>query len=303
MQISDLVYIDATGYHYEDYPTFLSWLQGEYQGIYGADAYLGADSMDGQFLAILAQAFYDTAALGAFIYAAFSPATAQGVGLSMNVQINGIQRQIPSNSTVVLTIVGQAATVITNGIAIDTLNQQWILPSTVTIPLGGSINVTATAQFAGDVTAAASTVTGIFTPTLGWQTVNNTADATVGTAVEDDAELRIRQQVSTANPSLTVIDGTQGAVENVSGVSACVVYENFTDTTNSNGQPPHSICVVCNGGNFTDIATAIMLHKTPGTNPFAPAGRGKELKVSQIQTGCRSPFLFTIHQTLRPAKF
>lgn len=274
MTVADLVFIDETGYHYADFPTFLAYIQGFFQSIYGPDIYLGADSQDGQLTAVYAQSLFDTAALGAQLYSAFSPTTAMGVGLSMNVKINGLQRQIPTNSTAILTIVGVAGTQITNGIAVDSLNQQWALPSSVTIPGGGSINVTATAVVQGAVLAAASTITGIFTPTLGWQTVNNAAPATSGVAVETDAVLRARQAASVANPSVTVFDGTIGAVENVEGVVKTQGYENFTSATDGNGLPPHSICIVVEGGDITAVATQIMLHKTPGTDPFAPAGAG-----------------------------
>jgi uncharacterized phage protein gp47/JayE len=272
MDINDLVYIDATGYHYSDYPTFLQWLTEAYQGIYGADVYLGADSQDGQFLAILAKAFYDTAALGASVYNSFSPLTAQGTGLSRIVKINGISRHSPSYSTVTVTITGQADTVITNGIATDVLNQKWLLPTTVTIPFGGTIDVTATAEQIGFVTAEANTITNIFTPTRGWQTVNNSGAATPGDAVESDAELRIRQSQSTALPAQTVFDATLGAVANLTGVTKVQGYENFTDITDANGLDPHSICVVTVGGDGTEIAQAILDHKTPGTDPVGNAG-------------------------------
>lgn len=267
MQISDLVYIDSAGYHYADYPTFLSWIQGKYQDIYGADVYLGADSQDGQFLAVLAQAFFDTAAVGASTYNSFSPSTAQGVGLARNVKINGIKKRSATNSTVELTIVGVANTVLTNAIAIDTLQQKWSIPTT-TIPISGTVTVTATAMDAGAVAALPNTITGIFTPTQGWQTVNNASAATVGVAVEQDAELRTRQSQSTANPSLTVFEGTMGAVENVSGVTKAKGYENDTNTTDGNGLPPHSIAVVAQGGLDADIAAAIQVHKTPGTQTY-----------------------------------
>lgn len=269
MDVSDLVFIDATGYNCADYPTFLTWVQGQYQAVYGADVYLGADSMDGQWTAIFAQALYDTAQLGLMTYNSFSPATAVGVGLSRVVKINGIRREIPSNSTVVVTIVGVAGTVITNGIAVDTLNQQWLLPSSVTIPGGGSINVTATAQFAGAVQAAIATVTGIFTPTLGWQSVTNAASAVVGSPVEQDGQLRIRQTVSTSLPAQTVIAATVAALSNLNGVTAVEPYENVTDSTDPNGLTPHSVCFVIEGGNLTDITNVIGLYKTPGTNTFA----------------------------------
>jgi uncharacterized phage protein gp47/JayE len=267
MTITDLVYIDSTGYHFADYPTFLTWLQDQYKAIYGADVYLEPDSQDGQFLAVLAKAFYDTASLGGSDYNSFSPATAQGVGLSRVVKINGLQRRSPSFSTAILTLVGQAGTLIQNGIATDSLQQKWIIPLT-TIPGGGAIDVTAIAENAGAVDAAPGTITTIFTPTLGWQTVTNVLAATPGAPVETDAELRIRQAQSTANPSLTVLDGTQGAVGNLAGVTKVKAYENDTGTTDGDGIPAHNICVVVAGGDDTEIANAIAVHKTPGVGTF-----------------------------------
>lgn len=268
MQLSDLAYIDSTGYHFADYPTFLQYFQDQYKAIYGADVDLDSDTQDGQWIAVQAKAAYDTAALGASTYNSFSPSTAQGVGLSRVVKINGIRRRVASNSTADVLIVGQASTVITNGVIQDTLNQKWDLPATVTIPGGGSITVTATAQIIGALTADANTINKIFTPTLGWQTVNNVAAATPGAPVESDAELRVRQSISTADPSLTVLDGTIGGVANLTGVTKVRGYENDTNTTDANTIPPHSISLVVAGGDVMDIANEIALHKTPGTGTY-----------------------------------
>ncbi len=271
MTIADLVFIDSTGYHFASYPEFLSWLTGQYQSIYGADVYLEADSMDGQFLAILAQAFYDTAALGASVYNSFSPLTAQGAGLARVVKINGLKKRVPSFSTVTLTITGSATTVINNGIATDDLNQQWRLPAVVTIPGPGTIDVTATAAVVGFVTAGANTITNIFTPTRGWQTVNNSGAATPGDPVETDAQLRQRQSISTSLSAETVFDATLGAIANLPAVTKVQGYENDSDLTVS-GLPPHSICAVCVGGVDTAIAQAIVDKKTPGTDPVGSHG-------------------------------
>lgn len=268
MQITDLVWIDETGYHYADYPTFRQYFVEKYQAIYGADVYLEDDSQDGQWISVQAQAAYDTAAQGGSTYNSFSPVSAQGVGLARVVKINGIEKQVPSYSSVVLTIVGVVGTVITDGIARDTLQQKWLLPAIVTIPGAGFIDVTATAEEVGAVTADADTISTIFTPTNGWQTVNNDDAATPGAAVESDANLRARQAVSVANPSQTVFDGTVGAVANVTGVTKVKGYENDTDATDGNGIPSHSICVVVAGGDDEDIGEAILLHKTPGTGTF-----------------------------------
>ena len=268
MNLSDLAFIDSTGYNFPDYPTVLSWLTQKYKDTYGEDVYLEADSQDGSFLAILAQAIYDSLSIGASVYNSQSPLFAQGVGLSTRVKINGISRQVSTNSTADLTIVGTSGTVITNGIATDGLDQKWNLPASVTIPGGGSIVVTATAAISGAVSALAGTITKIFTPTLGWQTVTNAASATLGAPVETDAELRVRQKTSVANPSLTVFDGTKGAVANVAGVTASEGYENDTGSTDGDGIPAHSISIVAAGGDALAIADAIALHKSPGCGTY-----------------------------------
>ena len=268
MGIADLAYIDAAGYHFPDYPTVLAYYQGQYESIFGADTYLEADAKDKQDIAIRAQATYDALALGAAIYNSLSPATAQGTGLSNNVQINGINRQSASSSTVDLVIVGQAGTVITNGQAQDNLQQNWDLPATVTIPFSGTITVLATAGTPGAQASAANTITVINTPTLGWQTVNNPAAATVGAAAETDALLRIRQGVSTALPSQTVMDKIIGAVANVPGVTAYAGYQNPTNSTDVNGLPPYNIALVAEGGDPTAIAQAIALSKAPGVPTY-----------------------------------
>lgn len=274
--IASLIYIDATGFHYPDYPTILAWVQAQYQGIYGTDVYLGPDSQDGQWTAVLAQAIYDSAAAGSQGYASLSPATAAGVGLSRIVKINGLTRLVPSNSTVQLVIIGTAGTVLSGAIAVDGLQQQWAIPTT-TIPSGGTVTVTATAVVAGAINALPDTITGIFTPTQGWQSVNNPTAATVGAPTESDAALRIRQATSTSLPAQTVFDATLAGVANVAGVTASQGYENPTSIIGPStgyenvpsGMPAHSIAVVVQGGLENAIAAVIQAAKTPGTQTWA----------------------------------
>jgi uncharacterized phage protein gp47/JayE len=268
MAISDLIYVDQSGFHYPDYPTVLTYLQGEYRTIYGADTYLEADSQDGQWVAILALAMFDSMQVAAAVYNSFSPLTAQKDALSRNVKINGIRRRVATYSTVDVVIIGQAGTTIVDGQVEDTLGQKWNLPASVVVPVGGSITVTATAAAVGAISASANTVTKIATPTLGWQTVNNPLAATEGVAVESDAELRRRQAASTAIPSLSVLDGTNGAVSSVVGVTRFRGYENDSNSTDTNGIPAHNIAIVAEGGDSQAIGNAIATKKTPGTGTY-----------------------------------
>ncbi|WP_047236637.1 baseplate J/gp47 family protein [Chromobacterium subtsugae] len=245
----------------------LTGLQSIYQGIYGSDAYLGNDSQDGQFLAAIASVINDSNAACISVFNSFSPATAQGEGLSRMVKINGLRRLVPSNSTVDLQIVGVAGTPINNGIAGDGTNQ-WQLPATVIIPPAGTITVTATCATPGAVLAQPGAVNKIRTPTQGWQSVTNASAATPGNVVEPDVALRARQASSTALPSLTVLAGIIGAVSAVLGVTQVRAYENDTGTPDVNGIPGNKIALVVTGGDATAIANAIAAKKTPGGGTF-----------------------------------
>jgi len=260
--------IDDTGIHAPPFNDILTYLKDSYRAIYGQDVYLENDSQDGQLLGIFAAAVNDANAMAVAVYNAFSPSTAQGEGLSRVVKINGIKRAVASKSTVDLVIIGQTGTTITNGAAQDTGGNRWNLPASVTIPPGGSITVTAQAQDAGAIAAGAGTVTQIVTPTLGWQSVNNPSVAVAGAPIETDAALRQRQTVSTALPSLTVLEGIIGAVASLPGVSRHAAYENDTDVTDANGIPSHSISLVVQGGDASAIAGAIAAKKGAGAGTY-----------------------------------
>jgi uncharacterized phage protein gp47/JayE len=201
------------------------------------------------------------------VFNAYSPVSAQGAGLASVVKINGIKKGVPTNSTVPLTIVGQAGSAINNGIVGDNLGlgTQWALPASVTIPPGGSISVTGTCTTLGAVGAAASTLTVILTPTHGWQTVTNPSIATVGSPVEQDTTLRQRQAQSTSLAAITPLEAIYANVANVTGVGAVAIYENDTGVMDGNGLNPHSIALVVTGGDSTAVSTAIANTKSPGT--------------------------------------
>jgi uncharacterized phage protein gp47/JayE len=268
MAISDLFFLNENGVVFPDYPTVLEQLKQEYRTIYGEDTYLEADSQDGQWVAVMALAMFDTMQVAAAVYNSFSPMTAQSDALTRNVKINGIRRLSPSFSTVDLRIVGQAGSIITNGQAEDTIGNKWRLPASVTIPVAGEITVTATAVEIGAVSAAAGTITKIATPTVGWQSVTNNAAASEGDPVETDAELRRRQTESTMIPSQTVMEGIIGAVSSLPSVARYRGYENDSDETDADGITAHSISLVVEGGDATDIAEAIANKKPPGTGTY-----------------------------------
>ncbi len=259
--------VTAQGISAPDYQTILTTLTGYFQQIYGTDAYLDPDSKDGQMVALYALGIHDANNTAIAVYNGQSPATGIGNGLSSNVKINGIYRDPANNSTVDLLITGTIGLEIINGSARDANSIIWTLPASVVIGTDGTVLVTATCATAGAVAALAGTVTSINTPTRGWVSVTNPNAATVGTAAETDAALRIRQAQSVALASVTPFDALDGAIANISGVTRHKLYENDTGAVDANGLPPHSITAVIDGGDATEIATTIQLKKGQGVTP------------------------------------
>jgi uncharacterized phage protein gp47/JayE len=261
--------IDASGITAPPFEDILASLQAAYWQIYGSDVDLAPDTQDGQWIAVQAQAIFDMNMALINGYLSYSPASAQGVGLSSVVKINGIQRLSPSNSTAELLLIGQAGTTINNGVVTDTVvGANWNLPPHVVIPLSGDITVTGTAATAGAIAASPGTIINIATPVPGWQSVTNLQAATAGLPVESDATLRKRQAVSTALPAITPRESILAAVANVRGVGRIQVYDNDSDFYDVNLIPPHSIAVVVEGGDAQTIAETIAFKKNTGCGTY-----------------------------------
>ncbi|WP_312630945.1 baseplate J/gp47 family protein [Pantoea piersonii] len=260
--------VTASGISAPDYQTILSTITEYFQQIYGTDAYLEPDSKDGQMVALFALAVHDANNTAIQVYNSFSPSSGMTDALTRNVKINGIARKAATNSTVDITLTGTAGTTITNGSVKDANGIIWNLPATVTIDTSGAVTVTATCANSGAVAAVAGSITKINTPTRGWTAVSNANAATVGTAAETDAQLRIRQAQSVAIPSLTPFEAVDGAIANVTGVTRHKLYENDTGSVDSNGIPAHSIAAIVDGGDVTDIAQTIRGKKGQGVSTF-----------------------------------
>lgn len=269
MPISDPVFqVTAQGITAPSYAEILEYLQGQARQIFGSDINLSADTQDGQLIAIVAAAISDANAQAIAVYNSFNPNTAVGVALDSAVKTNGLKRREPTQSTVDLLLVGQAGAVITNGVAIDTFENRWLLPASVVIQTIGQTTVTAIAEEAGDIAAPAGSITTIGTPTLGWQSVTNPSAATIGVPVETDAELRARQARSTAIASVSLWEGIIGALLDLPGVTRVSGVKNDTDTPTPDGIPGHSIAMIVEGGDVQTIGETIFLKKGEGVGTF-----------------------------------
>lgn len=273
--------VDATGCHIPAFADIYAGVIADYQGIYGSDVVLTPDTQDGQYLGILAKAFYDYGTAFLAAVNAFSPTTAQGTGLSSIVKLNGITRKVASSSTVDITNVGQPGVTVTGPQVRDPAGNLWTMPD-FTFPFSGAIVVTATCAVLGANPAPAGTEWTIATPQYGWASVSNASDAALGAPVESDPQLRVRQSQSVALPSQTVLDGIVADLEALPGVAAVVPYENDTDVVDANGIPAHGTAFVVEGGDAAAIASVIALKKTQGSPTYGTATQTVLVGAAQV---------------------
>jgi uncharacterized phage protein gp47/JayE len=267
-------FIDATGLHLPNYDDISSYEQAQFLSVYGQNVAAGNDSADTQWIDIFSLMINDAFNTAQLAVNARSPATAVGADLDTVVKINGITRKSSTPSQVVLTCTGLPNTELDSAVAQDINGFLWDLPPVVILS-GGSVNVTAVCQSDGPVAAPAGTINIRSTPIAGWTGVTNPSDAIPGTPAETDSQLRARQALSVSLSAKTLVGSTLAgiaAVPNVTRYNPGIAtpggpgtsVENPTGSTDSWGNPAHSISMVVEGGADLDVATAIYNNKTPG---------------------------------------
>ena len=124
----------------------------------------------------------------------------------------------------------------------------------------------------GPVVVEAGQVSIISYPASGaWTSVTNAAASSPGTKVEADSQLRARYAISVAEPSLTLLAGTEADLLALDGVERVNVLENPSGTTDSYGNGPHSLTCVVQASTATalQIATVIYNNRGIGCNTLA----------------------------------
>lgn len=109
----------------------------------------------------------------------------------------------------------------------------------------------------------------IVTGPIGFRSCRNVGYAVYGRLAETDVEARQSYIQKIALRSNTMLDSIVGAIlENVEGVESAKGYENDGDTVDEEGRPPHSIEIVVDGGDSTEIAAQILAKKAGGIGTF-----------------------------------
>lgn len=269
---------DGTGLTVKTATEITTDLVAGMQSIYGPDIQTDQNSPDGQLIGILTELAVDIRELLVSINNGFDPDQAQGAILDQRCTLNNIKRGGGTYTTQPIDVVVSRTVVLAGldanfnsptgtGYTIQDGNgNQFILIDTSTL-LAGTHSLSFRAAKLGAINLPLNTITDFVTIINGVTSVNNSsAPTSVGRVQEIDSQFRTRRKSSVALSSNGYLNGLEGALGALTGVVDAVVYENYTDATDANGIPEHTIWAIVEGGANTDIANQIYQKKAPGAN-------------------------------------
>lgn len=121
----------------------------------------------------------------------------------------------------------------------------------------------------GDIRLPDGVITNIVKADAGLLSVVNLCPYVAGRKEETDTEFRQSYADKIFNRSSMMLESIRSAIlNNVQGVRSVAPYENPSHETDAYGRPPHSIEIVVDGGNATEIAKQILEKKAGGINTY-----------------------------------
>lgn len=293
-------YIDENGIHIDSLSDIVSNLNTSFQTIYGQDIILDSNTPDGQMINIFAQSKEDTLQMAVNVYNSFNPDLVIGQAQDRLYKLVGLYRNqakfsfVNVNITVdrALNLSGLDSNIDVEGGAgytvSDTNGTEFILANSVSLSSAGTYLLEFRAKNSGAVEVAPNSITNMNTVLLGVVSVNNPeSQFLTGNSVETDSQFRIRFNKSRSISSQGFNDGLLAQLLAVNNVSQAVVYQNRTNTTDSDGTPAHTIWVIVEGGAVEDIANVIYANLTDGCGM-----RGETSYTIQKQNGANQIILF-----------
>lgn len=153
--------------------------------------------------------------------------------------------------------------------AVDTASSNtMVLSENLTTETVASVITFATVDY-GDIVIPNGVITKIVKTVAGLQTVENVGSYVAGRLTETDVEMRQSYIDKIYSRSSAMLESIKSAIlENVQGVLSVAPYENDTNETDSMGRPPHSVEIVVDGGNATEIAQQILNTKAGGISTY-----------------------------------
>ena len=264
--------VSASGLSVDTLEEVQTALAAAWRGAFGADADLDTpESPDAQIVGILAEREASLQEALEALYSATRVASAIGTQLDGLARLAGVTRLPARATTAAVRLVGTSGTVLAAGrvIELQPSGARFVLPA-ATIGVGGTVDVTATAEATGPTVVLAGAVWTIATPVSGWTGVTSLVDGETGRDLELDDAFRARLLESVGSVG-TMAGAVRAAIARL-GVDEVIVRENVLYAVDAEGRPPKSFEVIVRGGADDEIATTIWSLKPDGIEAYGSTG-------------------------------
>lgn len=252
-------------------------IQEEYKSALGADLPLEDATPQGRLIDMETDARTAVIENNVLISNSINFNMASGITLDAWGANFDLGRKPAQSSSVPATITGVAGTAISAGSQASTqAGDIFYLENFVTIPEGGSITATFLSVEKGAIPCPVGSLTKIIDGTLGWETINNTSPAVLGNTREDDDDYKQRFYDQGLFTGMSLIEDYDNALMSIENVQSCYVRDNgksVAETYDTVTIAPHSVYACVDGGDNTEVATALFNRKSGGSNWTALTGQ------------------------------
>lgn len=268
-------YFSQTGLVTQSLEEIITEITGKYQEIYGNDINIDQNTPDGQMINLLAQMKKDILDLLVQYNSNIDVDQVQGIAQQILYKLNGLEIKSYTYSYVNVKITTSGPTNLqgldnnidnsdgTGYTVQDTNGNRWILANSVT-NLNGTDEFPFRAAELGEIQCLPNTVTLPETIVSGVVSVTNpAANYITGDTGESDAEYRQRRNKTVALPSQGFDESIEAQLLNLDTVTQVKVYDN-RKSVEVNGIPAHTIWVIVEGGQNSEIGNIIYANIPPG---------------------------------------
>ena len=262
--------LTTTGFNPATLDDVKTALEAAFRAEFGNNVRVDAESVFGQIIGIFAEVYADLWEAAEDTYSAGYIGSATGASLDDLVALAGITRNAGTFSTVTLTLTGTPTTAVALGSQFrdPSSGTLWATTAAAVIGGGGTVDVAASPTVVGPLIALAGTITEIVTPIGGVTAVTNALDSTPGSESETDAALRVRFIASFRSGGGSSDEAIRAVLLQVTGVTEAFVVSNRSDSTDSEGRPPHSLEAIVRGATDQAVLDALWTAIPAGIEPY-----------------------------------
>lgn len=267
-QYDNYEYVTSSGLIVPDTSTILDQVTQDFKNALGQDLDTTPETPQGRLIQLMTDYRVNSLAINAANANQINLRYATGRFLDAIGSFYGTERIAATSTRVLATVTGEANTVIPQGSqAQTTAGDIFYAENNITIGQNGIASGYFLSLEKGQIPCELNTLNQIVNAVLGWETINNTSNAIIGTNIESDTDFRIRIQASRFT-GISLMQAVKAKLANIENVLSSWAYDNYEDapiTYDGVTIPAHSICVVVDGGTDQEIAQAIYEVKTGGT--------------------------------------